>query len=400
MSSSVKTVFKIIITTIFLMVAIPVVVEIYNMNISGMQLKRLTKMAAYNACVLVNQETYYSKGSDAKSGSGAVKMDSIRNIDTGMQYLTGDFYEKTTTEEIWNKIYTSSAFQHFSNLSENGSTHESITLPNGGGSVSVSISIPKSTGGTSTAKIESLKSLYTAASANNISTLRDDVKDKSSDIEWNTNKNSTTYKEYKKASEALAYREQLFTANNLGIPYMDPQITNNIFQWNLAKLLGSGTDNTVQTDPVADDQYVNYKGFKIHADKAWISSYEYRTFDLNNQLDKNEFKTLTGMDVAANASSTEGIYIGSVDGENKYVTVVLMEYNVPISYKGITPIREVFNYGMNRTRVVGMGNTAPNTQATWGGDTATNMYVDANGSNGTGSADIISSGRLMYTLVR
>ena len=399
MSSSVKTVFKTIISTIFLMVAIPLIVETYNMNISGMQLKRLTKMAAYNACVLVNQETYYSKGTDAKSGSGAVKMDSIRNIDTGMQYLTGNFYNGNTTEDIWNNIYTTRAFKNFSNLSAGSSTYENITLPNGGGSVSVSISIPKSTGGTSTAKIGSLKSLYKAASEN-ISTLKTRVKTNSSNIRWDTNKNSAEYKEYKQWSEALAYREQLFTANNLGIPYMDPQITNNIFQWNLAKLLGSGTDNTVQTDPVVGDQYVNYKGFKVHADKAWISSYEYRTFDLNNQLDINEFKTLTGLSVAANDSSTQGIYTGSVDGENKYVTVVLMEYNVPISYKGITPIREVFNYGMNKTRVVGMGNVAPNTQATWGGDNLSNMHVDVNGSDGTGSADIISSGKLMYTLVR
>lgn len=399
MSSSVKTVFKIIISTIFLMVAIPLIVETYNMNISGMQLKRLTKMAAYNACVLVNQETYYSKGTDAKSGSGAVKMDSIKNIDTGMQYLTGNFYNGNTTEDIWNNIYTTRAFKNFSNLSANGSTHENITLPNGGGSVSVSIYIPKSAGGTSTAKIDSLKSLYKAASEN-ISTLKTRVKTNSSNIGWDTNKDSAEYKEYKQWSEALAYREQLFTANNLGIPYMDPQITNNIFQWNLAKLLGSGTDNTVQTDPVVGDQYVNYKGFKIHADKAWISSYEYRTFDLNNPLDINEFKTLTGLSVAATDTEHEGIYIGSVDGENRYVTVVLMEYNVPISYKGITPIREVFNYGMNQTRVVGMGNEAPNTQSTWGGDTATNMHIDVNGSNGTESADIISSGKLMYTLVR
>ena len=120
---------------------------------------------------------------------------------------------------------------------------------------------------------------------------------------------------------------------------------------------------------------------------------------MNNQLDINEFKTLTGLSVAANDSSTQGVYTGSVDGENKYVTVVLMEYNVPISYKGITPIR-VFNYGMNQARVVGMGNAAPNTQATWGGDNLANMHVDVNGSDGTDSADIISSGKLMYTLVR
>lgn len=395
MSSSVKTVFKIIISTIFLMVAIPLVVETYNMNISGMQLKRLTKMAAYNACVLVNQETYYLKG-----GSGAAAVSSIRNIDTGMQYLTGNFYNGNTTEGIWNNIYTTRAFKNFSNLSADGSTHENIILPNGGGSVSVSISIPKSTGGTSTAKIGSLKSLYKAASAYSVNQLKSEVKNNSSNIGWDTHKNSAEYKEYKQWSEALAYREQLFTANNLGIPYMDPQITNNIFQWNLAKLLGSGTDNTVQTDPVVGDQYVNYKGFKVHADKAWISSYEYRTFDLNNQLDKNEFETLTGLRVAETDTEHEGIYTGSVDGENRYVTVVLMEYNVPISYKGITPIREVFNYGMNQARVVGMGNAAPNTQATWGGDNLANMHVDVNGSDGTDSADIISSGKLMYTLVR
>ena len=59
---SVKSIFKILLGTIVIMISTSLFMELFNVSISGMQVKQMTRMAAKQACVLFTQETYKTDG--------------------------------------------------------------------------------------------------------------------------------------------------------------------------------------------------------------------------------------------------------------------------------------------------------------------------------------------------
>ena len=153
--------------------------------------------------------------------------------------------------------------------------------------------------------------------------------------------------------------------------------------------------------------------------------------------DLEEFAYITGMSKneaeadwrgasRASYSTSETDSTRVTSKENDYVTVVGIEYRIPISYTGITPIKRIFNWVWN-TEVSGFKDAAGNNgagnldNANWSGENARNnvggnnntaiQYLNAGGSrtSDTGT-DVKSAGGidglldhmavLQYTLIR
>ena len=58
MSDGVKMVFKALLGTIAFIVLSSLCIELFNINITGMQIRQMTKMAAKQAAMLFTQENY------------------------------------------------------------------------------------------------------------------------------------------------------------------------------------------------------------------------------------------------------------------------------------------------------------------------------------------------------
>ena len=102
---SVKTIFKVLIGTIILMFVSSVIVELFNISTTGLQINQISKMAGHQACILFAQESYkkYISG-------GAIDSNDI--VDThGKPYISGKFYPEDTgdptyAKDIYEDLYT------------------------------------------------------------------------------------------------------------------------------------------------------------------------------------------------------------------------------------------------------------------------------------------------------
>lgn len=318
---SVKTIFKTLLGTIFLMVTISVLIELFNVNISGMQIRQMTKMAAKQSCELFTQETYKIN----TSSSGAKSVSDVKNCD-GTTYATGDFYGYRSTEssssyayDVWHSIYGASAFKNFCTSSGRY----------GGASNGSAVRLAKKNSSSTYSSMQEmypdLKLFYNVmnGSLSSVGTPGWDA----------SNAEIKKYNDYMKAQTMEA---TMFTPVNIGVPYMDETVVNKMFRWHLAQILSNCDSDLIQKDE--DNQYfVNYKGFRCYVQKARIYSYQYSSFNLSVDSEKAAFKDLTGM-------SADSLGRGNDKAENNIVTVVGINYEIPVSYKGITPIKRVFNY--------------------------------------------------------
>lgn len=294
---SVKTIFKALIGTLVVMVVTSLIIEMFNLSITSLQINQTTKMAGKQACVLFSQETYKQFVNGEEVGGSVNERDVI---DTkGNVYVTGEFYSSEVPEEIYNSIYTSDDFKKWTNDSEiqKGDWYN-LKL------INRAINNP-----------ESLNVAFGKPG-------------------------------YTEAMTAKLYKEVMMTPSNLGIPYLDPTVVNKMFRWNLAQLLSNCNKDSIQ---IGEDgkSYVNFRGFKVYADMAKIYKFEYKTFDLEDSKDRIEFNKITNIDpdnlgfmYDNNLEET----IDSKEDERKRVCLVGIHYGVPITYEGITPLKRIFNY--------------------------------------------------------
>ena len=100
---------------------------------------------------------------------------------------------------------------------------------------------------------------------------------------------------------------------------------------------------------------MNYKGFKVYADQAKITKYQYYVFDLADATDAAKYSQLTNNKVNSGVNSihTNSSTSSDFEKEDNYVSVVSITYGVPMEYIGITPLRTIFNY-VWRTEVAGL----------------------------------------------
>ena len=376
---SVKTIFRVLLGTIVTMVMISVLVEFFNIHITGAQLRQMTKMSANQACALFTQETYKTK-----TGQGATRVSDVYAAD-GNVYISGNFYNgMTSASAIWDSIFDKSSFKDFCNSS---GRYDNPRLPSGYS--------------TMTEAYPDLKLMQMAVQYHSNVPIP-------SVPSWDADENSSEVKAYNDALKAQTYYESMYTTVNLGIPYMDDEIVNKMFRWNLAQILSSCKPGTIQVDEDGN-YFVNYKGFRCYAKEAKITEYEYKVYDLTNSGDRQEFKKVSNMDwqqynlfeASDNDDDRE---------DNNLVAVVGIKYQIPISYVGITPIKKVFNYVWNQEVGGFNGQEGGYTPRSWANENVASVgngvndgieYLQAGGINGSNSGGKYATvGNLTYILVR
>lgn len=307
---SVKSIFSTILGTIATIIISCLIIELLNVELQSIQINRLINLSGSQSAALFAQETY--KTDSGKAGSAS--MEDIRNADGG-SYVSGKFYGGNTTESaVYNHIYGSSASEFRS----------WATSPNIAGKW---------------------------LSVDCISGVKSDGM-------------------YGKSGEM--YRANYVTPLNMGVPYMDKEVLTKMFQWNLASLLSNCNYKAIDTD--VNGQYcVHFNGYRVYASMAQITNLEYKVFDLTNTADAQEFYSLTSINPSGlngSISTTVGTYtpntanMDTASGygdERQYACVIGIEYSVPISYEGVTPMRAIVEYLWHNdaSRVEGLNGNIP-----------------------------------------
>lgn len=349
---SVKTIFKTLIGTIAIMIISAVIVEFFNVSTVSMQLRQVSKMAAKQSCVLFTQETYKEN-----NNGGAVNMQDIIAADNTC-YVTGNFYGTSSAQDIWKSIYATQDFRNFCTMT-----------------VKTDLSTS-----TMQERFPDLAVMQKASSLANGGSISDSDSDK---------------------AKAMMFKNNLYTTSNLGIPYLDKEITNKIFKWNLTKVLAGNNSASIQSDD-SGEHFVNYKGFRCYTADAEITNYDYRVYNLATTEGQQEFKNVTGLKVVAKGTAGDGIKIDFSDKNNRnyFVTVVGIEYNMPVSYQGITPLKNIFDYAW-RAEVKGLSDEEPQAKtgnSPWTGYNEQNMT--SGGIEGSDNSSLKTTGKLIYTLIR
>lgn len=360
---SVKTIFKVLIGTIFIIVASSLLIELFNVTVTGLQIKEASKMAAKQSCVLFTQESYKTNGN---------KLNDVLDKD-GNIYITGMFYNSgLDAAGIWREVYADNDdFKNFLNSTEISQYYSARILlkaMNGRGTLTVnSVTFDSS-------DADILKSVENA--------------------------------------RANSYYNNKYTTANLGIPYLDKEITTRMYQWNLAMILSNCSSGSIQVDENGK-QFVNYKGFRCYVQDAELSDFQYKVYDLSSSIDANAFVRQTNLSSYAETISSQIDEIKdntfSYDSDhrevkdNALVTVVGIKYTLPMTYQGITPLKNIINFAWNH-EVAGMSDSSysfGSERQSYDDLTASAMI--SGGLEGTTSAEVgvlPTSGKLVYTLVR
>lgn len=420
---SVKTIFKTLIGTIVCIVIISVCVELFNVNVSGLQIKTVCNMTAKQSAELFTQETYKGEGdvysyTEAKSAN----MKDIKAAD-GTVYISGNFYGNSRyTRDIWNNLYGAS-----------NTTFKNVCTMSLGSSVSQTIHVGNSTAKTVIYKYEYcspqvkytdetmgtryVHQTYTWSPYKNtntpISVYRElgqlyagihesSVNSAASAVitfeQYRANAPIVRQKSY--AINAKRMKSKYYTPVNVGFPYFDAEVTNKIFQWDLAMILSNGLSESIVQDE-SGTYYINYKGFRCYVQDAYITNFNYYIIDA--KTDSSQLRALTNMD-ASNLRDVVVTADNDVNLENSYVTVVGIEYTIPIAYQGITPLKNIFEYVWNNEVNGQTGSTVDPLQTDRSGMTGTGTFSYATqnmtNSSSAGNGALPATGEIYYVLVR
>lgn len=345
MGSSVKTVFKILIGTIVVIVGTSLLVELYNIQFTTMNLRSMQRLAAQQACDMFSQETYKVRGGGSRNNLLFGDIWETNTVsDDGGTYapdivVSGNIYGSTDIDTVYNRLYTTPEFKAFLNNHSN--------------------------------EFYSLKLLN--YQLNGVGSLNETEK-----------------------AIAETYIDSYYTPLNVGVTYLDKDSTSNIFKWGLTKLLSDCNPNNIRRETPASEPYIMYKGFRCYTSQASIDNITYKVYNLNDANDKAEFQMLTGIN-GDNLSRTSSDTIS--DGSNNEfnsVCVAEVEFSMPVSYRGITPLKKVLEYVWNK-RVDGLNGPGATHNAN------TESWNDATESlkgGGTGSSSLPTSGILVYYVIR
>jgi len=340
----VKGIFKILIGTIVLIVLASAIVEFFNVITISAQIRQLSEVAAEQSAILFSQETYRIYNEEGRL-AGAVGMDDVVGSD-GSLFVSGDFYEGESSEEIYSNLYINNTeFSQWLN--------SSVVKSGGWRYLDVMRGVEKSGDGVGLA-VGDLRSVFI---------------------------------------------DTMVTPTNLGIPYLDTRTTSNMFRWNLAKLFSDNNPYSIMRNE-NNIQYVSFKGFEVYAQLAQITSIDYITLDLTTESGARDFMRLTNID-PDNLTFFPDAY--GTD-ERQRVLIAGIEFTVPVSYKGITPLRNIFEFVWNRT-VSGFNNESINS-----GEGGYYNWVRVQTELGGGGIGLVSEGdlenmllmpdRLIFNIVR
>lgn len=159
--------------------------------------------------------------------------------------------------------------------------------------------------------------------------------------------------------------ENAYTPFNVGFPVFSWQL-NKMFKWNLMSALAGmnftedPATNTYVSSAITYNEagvpYVRWNGFDVYVAQARITDINYYGYNLYEPADLDEFCAKAGLD----ATEVEELKRYGVTGyeERAYANTVIspdgtpmsaaiivdIEYSVPMSYRGITPFREIANW--------------------------------------------------------
>lgn len=280
-------------------------------------------------------------------------------------YISGDFYGSDNAEEVYRKMYSKQPIG-------SGNFTEWLT------------STPELYKSGSYLKWEELDTFNRIL--NNPSSLRSSLS--------STDMDRQHLLEYQKYSNGKRMVTEMYTPINMGIPYLDKDITNHMFQWNLASILSHCNKENIRTDE-AGKQYVYYSGYRVYVQDAKITNYDYQVFDLTDTTQCRKFTELTNM------TQPDLLAYSGIQDRN-YVMLVGIEYTVPMTYEGITPLKRIYEYAMSDdTQVEGYGNNqiVANTHKNYIYSVGNMSLGGENGGN-AGGGKMSRSGRVMFSLIR
>lgn len=231
--STVKTIFKVLLGTVVIIVVSMLLIEVFNLSIYGIQVNKLSRTAAYQAAAMFTQETYNSDKTDRNfvgtldDIKGNIGSMSSSHADQQYVYCSANFFNSKNVgylnitdlkaDDASDKIYKSlfydknSEFIKIANQSINDKNspfynYTSLKLL-GVGAINNGEKIPNS-------RVLSFNSTPT-------------------EIQYNQDN-----------TQINTYIENKYTPANLGIPFIDKNVATNMFQYSLTKLLsGCNPDN-------------------------------------------------------------------------------------------------------------------------------------------------------------
>lgn len=374
---SVKTIFKTLLGTAIAIVTSFMLIELFNVCIISYQIQSLSKISAHQACTLFTQETYKTA-----TGAGATNMQDILGPD-GTVYISGQFYNSTDSKQIWEELYkNSSEFKTFCEMSGHKDLFTNLGLLYKGIQSSGHLAVPTVDWSSTNAQIQA-----------------------------NIN-----------ATRANSYYKNMYTAANLGLPYISTKTVEKMFKWNLAQMYSNCNHDNIQTDENGNN-YVYFKGYRCYVQDAKIYNIKYTVFDLSNDstreavaedLYKYTGLTVKGITASGNggiAWKVENDIAGNIIKDNALVMTAEIDYYVPIAYEGITPLKTLFSWVWNNDVEGFYGDTSDRngtseiTDIDYTG--TTNKYDESDTVQIMKSEDyklagntVPSTGKLIFTLVK
>ena len=376
MDRGVRQIFFALIGTIVLIVLLSGFTELLNISMYGIQLQQLVNMSCEKSLTLFTQESYKQRDDYAGLGTltgGSINMDDISTSD-GATYVSGQFYTGSTVEEIYRSLYDKSVNPDFSEwVAERKSdgNWQSINL------------VDQYLNGTF--PITTMPDLTTYLSSY-------------SDPETAYEKYEEDVAEYTLYTTAKNYVDAYVTPLNFGVPYMDYSTVNRMFQWNLTQLVSNCNSDLIREDETGK-ACIEINGFRVYADEARITNIDYTVYDLEDASERQDFMEITNINPDNLGFVDDLLYLGTDDDERQRICILGVEYSVPITYIGITPIRSIFNYVWD-TEVEGWEGKSDR-----GGTTQTYNYQVLEMTGGGYDGTVIPGalpvpGKLIYYVVR
>lgn len=374
MHKGVRSIFVALIGTVVLIVLLSFFTELINISIYGIQVQQISKMACEKSLTLFTQESYKQRTDESTSLlGGSVNMDDIADSN-GNLYVSGVFYSGSSVEEIYNSLYSKSVKSDFSDWVQDRKSDgnwRSINLLD-----------------------QYLNGSFPITTMPDVQTYLDSY----TDIELAYEKYEEDVAKYTEYMEAKGYVDTFVTPLNFGVPYMDKDTLNKMFQWNLTQLFSNCNSDVIRLDETGK-ACIEMNGFRIYANEAKITTIDYTVYDLTDISERQKFMELTNLN-PDNLGFVEDLqYLGTDDDERQRVCVLGVEYSIPISYIGISPIKNIFNYVWN-TEVEGWEGKSDR-----GGYSETFEYqtMDMTGGGYTGNTiagALPVPGKLIYYVVR
>lgn len=319
----VKTIFKVLLLTIVTIVMSSLIIEKINVDLYSAQLRSLTDLSIKQACGLFENETY------AREDAGyQMNVNDVYAAD-GTIVASGRFYEGDTTTQIYKSLLGDDFRDWYENTPNiKGTWIDLDRLYNG---------------------------LYGKG---------------------NTDELEKYIAEF--------YAESEITPLNTGVTYIDKKTVEKIAKWNLVKMISQGNANNIQKQ--GSEHYAKFNGFKVYIDSFTITDINYTVYDTTDDLEKKDFKELTGVDPDR---------LG-LEGDSVNICVADLKYSLAIGYAGVTPLKNAVEYLFNN-RVEGLN--GPGTVESNYGTLEEDITTLRSGGNSKVYSTPVS-GRILYYVVK